>query len=382
MRLSVVLLLALFSIAVHAEWTPLQGHLKLQAQTLDERVFGLADARLKADYQPDYSSPWRFRADYQVQSLFGEDLAQFNNQIPNDDRQVFDLTHTLLNEDQTLAVHRLDRLLVSYTQTDYSIHLGRQAFSWGQGQVFNPLDLFNPFAPTAWDTEYKSGSDMLHAQWLMASGDDVSLLWVPRRDTTSNKIETNQSSFAAFWRHFAQIETHLMLAKDYEDTVFGLSLSGNWLDGQWKMDLMPTWLENGETITSGILAYHQAWSWKNRSMSGFIEAFYNGFGETQSKLEFGQLNTELQKRILRGQLFTENRHYLSLGATTEITPLSTASLTLMQNLDDTSQLLLLNGVYSLSDFQQLVGGLQIGIGDKHTEFDRDAVAYLQWALYF
>jgi hypothetical protein len=34
---------------------------------------------------------------------------------------------------------------------------------WGNGLVFQVLDLFNPFPPNAVDREYKPGSDMLTA---------------------------------------------------------------------------------------------------------------------------------------------------------------------------------------------------------------------------
>lgn len=376
----------LFSVNVHAEWLALQGHLKLQAHSYDQQTLGLLDGRLKTDYQPEHPdhSAWRFRADYQIQSVISDDLAPINPQasrpIPNDKAQVFDLSHTLLNEKQTLALHKLDRLVVSYTQTNYSLHIGRQAFSWGQGYVFNPLDLFNPFAPNAWDTEYKPGSDMLHAQWLMDSGDDVSFLAVPRRNINNGKIETNQSSYAAFWRHYAQIETHIMLAQDYQDTVLGLSFNGHWLDGQWKLDLMPSWLDDGQTKLSGLIAYHQAWSWLEHNFNGFIEGFYNGFGEP--KAQSSQLNKPLTERLMRGQVFTQNRHYLSLGSTMEITPLTSASVTLLHNLDDSSQLWMLNTNYSLSDHQQLIGGLQQGLGNKNSEFNTPTHAYLQWARYF
>ena len=33
--------------------------------------------------------------------------------------------------------------------------------SWGNGLVFQPMDLFNPFTPTAVDRDYKPGNDLL-----------------------------------------------------------------------------------------------------------------------------------------------------------------------------------------------------------------------------
>lgn len=366
------LVLSLVANLALADWA---GHIKGLGQAQDSDALAATDLRLKTQ---QHHQAWSFKLDYQLQAAASDGIG--NLPIPNDDAQVMNLQHTLVNEQDVIAQHRLDRLSVSYTQAQYSVNLGRQAFSWGQGMIFNPLDLFNPFAPTAFDKEYKPGSDMVHAQYLMDSGDDFSLLAVPRRNTQSGNIESDQTSYAAFWRHFATIETHIMLAKDYDDTVLGLSFSGNWLDGQWNLELMPTQLESGEIKTSGLINYHQAWSWWQRNVSGFIEGFYNGFGEADAKPE--SLSTELALRIARGQLFTKNQYYLGLGGSMEITALSSLSASALQNLQDNSGLIMLNGVYSLSNTQQLLLGIQQSLGAKNTEFETTTQAYIQWAAYF
>ncbi|MDY0135963.1 MAG: hypothetical protein RBS36_02215 [Thiomicrospira sp.] len=361
---------------VAADWS---GHIKGLGQSIDNDAFIASDLRLKTqvDQLADHQA-WSFKFDYQLQAAASDGIR--NLPRPNDKTQVFNLQHSLLNEQDVIAQHRIDRLSVSYTQANYSLHLGRQAFSWGQGQIFNPLDLFNPFAPTAFDKEYKPGSDMIHAQYLMDSGDDFSLLAVPRRNIQTGNIEQDQSSFAAFWRHFATIETHIMLAKDYDDTVLGLSFGGNWLDGQWNLELMPTQLDNGDIKTSALINYHQAWSWLERNVTGFIEGFYNSFGEADAKPT--TLSNELAVRIARGQLFTKNQYYLGLGGTMEITALSSLSASALQNLQDNSGLIMLNGVYSLSNTQQLLLGIQQAIGANNSEFETTTQAYIQWAAYF
>lgn len=366
------LVVSLLSGQVVADWG---GHIKGLGQSIDNNAFIATDLRLKT--QHDHNN-WSFKLDYQLQAAASDGIG--NLPRPNDDSQIFNLQHTLLNERDVIAQHRIDRLTLSYTQAKYSIHVGRQAFSWGQGQIFNPLDLFNPFAPTAFDKEYKPGSDMVHAQWLMDSGDDFSLLAVPRRNPKTGNIEQDQSSYAVFWRHFATVETHIMLAKDYDDTVLGLSFGGNWLDGQWNLELMPTQLGNGDIKTSGLINYHQAWSWLERNVSGFIEGFYNGFGEADAKLT--SLSNELAIRLARGQLFTKNRYYLGLGGTMEITALSSLSASALQNLQDHSGLIMLNASYSLSNTQQLLLGIQQSLGAKHSEFETATNAYIQWAAYF
>jgi hypothetical protein len=60
------------------------------------------------------------------------------------------------------------------------VRVGRQALTWGSGLVFRPMDLFNPFSPTATDTEYKPGADMVYVQQVFADGSDLQLIVVPR----------------------------------------------------------------------------------------------------------------------------------------------------------------------------------------------------------
>ena len=60
----------------------------------------------------------------------------------------------------------------------WAVTVGRQAVSWGSGIVFQPLDPFNPFAPTAVDRDYKAGDDLVLIERLFDNGHDAQLLRV------------------------------------------------------------------------------------------------------------------------------------------------------------------------------------------------------------
>ncbi len=64
-----------------------------------------------------------------------------------DDRRFMDLTHTIKEEDRYILVQRLDRLNFTFNSNLGSVRIGRQAITWGNGLIFNPMDLFNPFPP-------------------------------------------------------------------------------------------------------------------------------------------------------------------------------------------------------------------------------------------
>ena len=65
----------------------------------------------------------------------------------NDDRRLMDLTDTVVDRDSYFLVQRLDRLYLAWTPQWGSVKVGRQAITWGNGFIFNPFDLFNPFPP-------------------------------------------------------------------------------------------------------------------------------------------------------------------------------------------------------------------------------------------
>jgi len=80
----------------------------------------------------------------------------------NDNRRWFDLTHEISNNGEMATLLRLDRASVGYVGDKTVLRFGRQAISWGSGLLFTPMDIFNPFDPSAVDKEYKAGDDMLY----------------------------------------------------------------------------------------------------------------------------------------------------------------------------------------------------------------------------
>jgi len=82
------------------------------------------------------------------------------------------------------------------TGWDFSGHAKYQFISWGNGMVFTPVDIFNPFDPAAVDKEYKTGDDMLYGQYLFSNGNDLQGVAVVRRDLRTGGVEGDQSSLA------------------------------------------------------------------------------------------------------------------------------------------------------------------------------------------
>ena len=107
------------------------------------------------------------RKQHELQAVFPnlpDDIFYLGTPL-NDDRRLMDLTDTIKDEDSWFLIQRLDRLYLALLGEKGSLRIGRQAITWGNGFVFNPMDLFNPFPPTAIDRDYKVGDDMINAQY-------------------------------------------------------------------------------------------------------------------------------------------------------------------------------------------------------------------------
>jgi len=345
---------------------------------------------------------WSWHSDYQLIAVKGDQL-ELRQQNPNlgfnavtladDEQRVFDLSHRISDQDDRVITHRLDRFYLSHTSNKTVFKIGRQAVSWGNGLIYNPVDFFNPFDPAAIDIEYKTGDDMLYAQYLLDSGDDVQAVWVGRRDDEDD-VSADVSSLALKYHRFSEAsEFDLLVAEHYDASIVALGGSVDFADAIWRSDIMLTDTE-GENFTSAVLNWSYSWIAWGKNTSATLEYFHNGFGIDDGNYDPAALadNPELLARIQRGELFTLGENYLAAAATIELAPLWLLTTSIFGNLDDDSMLL---QIFSQHDLQQdlhlLValnlptgsdgsefGGIDSGVGDRTLAVGTSLFAQLGW----
>jgi len=339
------------------------------------RDLGL-ELRLNAAFR---NGNWRVAAAYQGIALNADSL-RLANALPglplpagsaiDDDRRWWDLTYTVGEPgDGKLVVHRLDRLNVSWSGARTVLRFGRQAISWGNGLLFNPVDVFNPFDPAAVDTEYKSGDDMLYGQYLFGNGDDLQGVVVVRRDPSRGDVASDRSSLALKYHGFLGMnEYDLLAAEHYGDAMFAaggtLPLGGAVARG----DL--TWSQANGGVFSAVASLSYAWTWGGRNVSGALEVYRNGFGQPGDAYAADDLarNPELLARLARGELFTIGRNYAAASLTVEVTPLFRLTPNLFANLDDGSALAQIVVDYDLRQELRLLAALNLPIGADGSEY--------------
>mgnify|MGYP001815800891 FL=1 len=321
---------------------------------------------------------WDFKTDYQFIAIHS-DLLQLESQLPgsalplnnviNDDRRWWDLTYSF-GDENTAFIHRLDRLSVGFTTERTAWRFGRQAISWGNGMLFNPVDVFNPFDPAAVDKEYKTGDDMLYGQLLFANGNDLEGVAIVRRNPLTGDVEKDQSSLAFKYHGFLGMnEYDILAAEHFGDQMIALGGNINLGGAVLRGDL--TWTRTDlDEIWSAVCSLSYSWTWGGRNVSGVIEYYYNGFGQGDGRYAPSDLlgNPDLLKRVGRGELFTLARHYAGASATIEITPLFMLIPNFFINLEDPSSLAQLVAQYDWKQNLLLLGALNLPLGADGSEY--------------
>ena len=346
---------------------------------------------------------WSFDAAYQLFAAYGDRVIPaallpggIDNRLLNDDRRFFNLTSVIDDDGKFVALHRLDRLWLGYANDKTVVRFGRQALSWGNGLIFSPMDIVNPFDPAMIDTEFKAGDDMLYGQYLRDNGNDIQFAYVIRRDIMSGDPEFQESTVAVKYHGIAgNAEFDLLVARNYGDTTVAVggnrSIGGAILRG----DLVVTDATSGTKVQL-VTSLSYSWVWGGKNVSGVLEYYFDEFGQKDGRYDTSSLakNPELLQRLARGQTFTIGRHYIGGGLTIEMTPLWILAPTVFANIEDKSALLQIITRNNLSENMEFIGALNLPLGPDGSEYggialdstglflSTDASLFAQLAWYF
>tara|TARA_R110001592_G_scaffold295594_2_gene565819 strand:- start:180246 stop:181508 length:1263 start_codon:yes stop_codon:yes gene_type:complete len=364
------------------------GHVKLRWQgsrypgdSAYRAIFGeyandeYADLRLKFSGSQQRLS---FQADYQAIAQWGDSLDFPTDSaglfllppgLPNDDRRWWDLTDTLADNNSRAMVQRFDRLNVGYNGDKTVLRFGRQAVSWGNGLIYNPVDFFNPFNPTAVDTEYKLGEDMFYAQHLLDDGSDWQAVFVQRRDP-QGKVTGEASSTALKYHGFGlETEYDLLLAENFNEFIVGVGGVTNLGEAVLRGDITLTDAQDG-WVTNLVVNWSWSWMLAGHNASVVLEYFYNGFGLAEDDYTPANIvaDADLARRLERGELYTIGRHNIAGSLLVELAPLLNVTTNLFANAQDGSALAQVVLQWDLAQNWQLLAAATAPVGSKGTEY--------------
>lgn len=280
---------------------------------------------------------------------------------------LFDLSGENIAGDTALQ-WGIDRLNLTWTTDSFVFKVARQAITWGNGLVFSPSDVVAPFSPNAIDRSYKTGTDMIYAQYLFDNGADLQAVYIPRPEIVGGTVSADASTTAL--RGYANVgglDVTAMLAKDRGDLVFALGGSGALGEGALKGDIV-LWDPLGGSIDpSWVVNYSNFASFGDLGFSYFVEAYQNGFG-TASDTTLSALPVTLSSRMATGQVFFAGRHFWAAGAQAFVTQDLMLAPTVIVNADDRSALLSVTANYTLGDNTDVSLNYSNPFGADGTEF--------------
>lgn len=290
----------------------------------------------------------------------------FDQTPTGDEHRLLDLTWEVDRGDRHRLLHRFDRLALKYRSPRWAVTIGRDAVSWGSGVVFHPMDLFNPFAPTTVDQDYKAGDDLIRIERLFDDGSDLEMLAVARH----GEVDDDTASVAFKYRALlGGSELDLLAAQHYGGEVLGLGLRAPVGGALVRSDLIAVDDAQGWTL-SGVVNVDYSFPVAQSSVYVFAEYFRNGFGVARLPDDLDLLPDALTDRLGRGETFTLMRDYLAVGAQFRWHALVNQNITVIANLHDASKILQTALGYDVSDAARLQVGVIKSTGNPGDEFGR------------
>ena len=261
----------------------------------------------------------------------------------------------------------VDRAQLTYKSDSFRASLGRFPNSWGRGLVFHPLDVFNAFAPTLVDRDFKRGNDSLLIEYAFKSGSEFQVLTTVRKRLV--EIRRPSNTFAIKYSvpiGMAEFET--VGAIHYGDEIFGVSTALPVADIVLRSDLVRTCLDQADCHISGVLNIDYTFSLLGSPIYIFGEYFYNGIGVKDLSPGYSALSKAHTRRLGRGDLFSLGKNLFAVGAHVSWHPLWNHTITVLTNTHDKSALLQTYVSFAPTDHANVNFGVRLPLGNTNEEF--------------
>ncbi len=271
--------------------------------------------------------------------------------------------HASTNSEASLSV---DTAAIHYAQENIEWSIGRQPVNLATTTYFSPNDFFAPFAAQTFYRVYKPGVDSGRAEVRLGNLAQLSLVGVLGYSP--------ESATDTDWRNHPDWSRNSLLARiainrnEWEWGLLGGTVREQRITGGSMQGELFDWL--GVRAEGHYAAPEQEGISGGAEMSvGFEHRFASSLELRLEQFHHGQgygSSETLSQALVAGSLregYT-GRRYTALGASYEFSPLLTGQALVLANWSDHSQLLSLNGVYSLSDEAEMAVTLSLPRGDR------------------
>jgi len=300
--------------------------------------------------------PWddgNLSVEYEITGLYKTSDFSTVGDLDQGRNQLVGLSWLLIDSDNYLARHYIDRLFFKQIFEAGEVVIGRQRISMGTGRVWNPTDLFNPINPANFAKIEKDGVDALTGRLYLGTLSDLSFVYNPYNDFNEKNIGAKVRS------NIEGYDFSLLYGRFDTRDVAGVDFAGNILDAGLRGEVIySTESERDDRFVSFILGIDNQFS---PEIYALLEYHFNGEGKEDRK------EYELE-RLLNGTLLNLGQQYLAATFSYQAHPLVNCTLASISNLLDASGFIMLTGVYSLTDNAALTAGGQITYGGTQSEY--------------
>ena len=269
--------------------------------------------------------------------------------------------------------YNLDRVNATFSMPFADLIVGRQAISFGVGKYISPTDIYAPFAVQTLDRENRRGVDGVRIRIPFLDMNEIDAGWVFGEDADIRK----SSGFLRTHLYFLKTDVTLILNYFKTNLMAGISMTrslggaGVWFEAAYTAAGVFDDRKTGDDfvgITTGI-----DYQFTKRPVYMFLEYHYNSAGELHAenysknqKISTPNFSQPGKTAYNDGAVYLNGQHYITWGATLEITSLITGFTMIVFNANDPSLMFIKRVTISLADEVAWDLGFNTMIGKKMT----------------
>lgn len=279
--------------------------------------------------------------------------------------EVVDLSWVAWDEDLTVR-GRVDRASLAWTPDGMSLTVGRQPITFGNAQVFTPLDLVNPFNPAVIDQEYKPGVDAVRVDLYHGFATKLTLA-----AAYAGSWDPDGLILAAYGQTTVGVtDLGLFVGSVRRDAVFGGSVVTSVGAIGLTSDLAVTLPATGDPYFRGTLGA----LWRPTTTTTLTgEVYVQTLGSTKPA---NHLKTTTLPAFQRSEIWLMGVLYASVAVSQEITPTLFANVAVVGNLMDPSAFVAPSLSWSVAGNVDLAVGGFAGIGKRPRELTLEDLTLL------
>jgi hypothetical protein len=317
--------------------------------------------RLRLSLEGRRGSTLFFHVDLDNEAHFGNmiQLPDFELVRQRQAGTYFDLLHVNVDESNVYWDTSIYRAYLELRSNHAMLTVGRQRIAWGTARFWSPADVFNPISPLQIEFDQRQGVDAAQLDLSLPKNLIWTIVYAPQDGFNRSALATR---LATTWHNY---DVAGFVGRFGQDWMAGGEFAGQWGGAGLRGEATYTWRSNPAELNALRFAAGSDYAFTPKFyLVG--EYFYNQ-GQPAGLVPGQALDPAVLLRFTR-EIFTLHRHFLSAGATYELTPLLRLESYAVVDLQGPSAYYMPVVRYSLTANTELSVGAQLFTSAQGGEF--------------